>query len=165
MPWRCIGGGLPPAPRGSVIDRFCEKTSPKLLSAWLRMPCEIEVDLRVVLLRVAADVPRVVDEDRLGSEADLAGHLAAPSPIADDPDRLLHAGGEHRRRAPPHVSSTLTKRAQSCLRDRRILTDVVAEQMLQWKEGIVTEDHLHSGVAGRAIVESYERLASQMETL
>jgi MinD-like ATPase involved in chromosome partitioning or flagellar assembly len=59
----------------------------------------------------------------------------------------------------------LTRRAQSSLRGQRILTDIVSEPMLQWKEGVVTEDHLNSGVASQGIVESYERLASQMETL
>jgi MinD-like ATPase involved in chromosome partitioning or flagellar assembly len=59
----------------------------------------------------------------------------------------------------------LTLRARELLPGREVLTDIPVEPMLQWKEGIITEEHLRDEVASESIVESYEELASKLEAI
>lgn len=59
----------------------------------------------------------------------------------------------------------LTARVRDSLSGWEILTDIPVEPMLQWKEGIVTEEHIRDGVASSAVVKSYEELASRLEAI
>jgi MinD-like ATPase involved in chromosome partitioning or flagellar assembly len=62
-----------------------------------------------------------------------------------------------------HLS--LRRRARDCLPGWEVLTDIPVEPMLQWKEGIIIEDDVRDGAASQAIVESYEDLATKLETI
>jgi hypothetical protein len=60
---------------------------------------------------------------------------------------------------------TLTERARDSLSGLEIITSIPVEPMLQWKECIITDDDIRDGVAVSAIVDSYEELASRLETI
>jgi AAA domain len=59
----------------------------------------------------------------------------------------------------------LTARARESLPGWQIMANIPVEPMLQWKEGIITEEDIRDGAAGAAIVQSYEELASQLEAI
>lgn len=59
----------------------------------------------------------------------------------------------------------LTARAREGIPGWQIVADIPVEPMLQWKEGIITDEDIRDGTAQRAIVQSYEDLASQLETI
>lgn len=89
----------------------------------------------------------------------LAGADAKPSLVRtafSDPAEMASWFREQNR--------ALTVRARDCLGQWRILTDIPSEPMLQWKEGVVTDDDVHDGVADSSTVASYEQLAERMET-
>jgi len=59
----------------------------------------------------------------------------------------------------------LSARARETLSGWEMITDIPVEPMLQWREGIVTDDDLRDGVANEAIVASYDDLATRLEAL
>jgi len=57
----------------------------------------------------------------------------------------------------------LTKRARSVLGEWDVVASIAAEPMLQWKEGIVTEENVRDGIADSATIAGYELLAGELD--